>query len=190
MSATTNRKPPPVGKGGKKGQKRHREMTETDRIFVREYLKHGNATAAYHAAGFNGNNPAANASKMLHKRAIQRVLKAGEQKAVTVVARKLEITVDKVLQDLEEARLTALGSMPSPQCAAAIKASELQGKHIGMFRDDFADRDQMPLIMIRTGDGTVVAMAAANQAALMPPIAVPQPLPDGVDEVLTDDDLL
>jgi phage terminase small subunit len=155
-------------------------------LFIKEYLRSGNATTAYHAAGFNGNNPGPNASKMLRKAGIQAFLTKVEKKAVSRVAARLEITVDKVLEDLEEARTVALRAIPSPQCAAAIKASELQGKHIGMFRDDYADRDQMPLISITTGDGTRIAMMSPRQAALMPP----QPLPDGVDEVLTDDDFL
>jgi hypothetical protein len=161
-------------------------LNERDRLFIKEYLRSGNATMAYHAAGFNGNNPGPNAYKMLHKAGIQSFLARVEQRAVSKVAGKMEITVEKVLEDLEEARTTALRAIPSPQCAAAIKASELQGKHIGMFRDDYADRDQMPLISITTGDGTQIAMMSPRQAALMPP----QPLPDGVDEVLTDDDLL
>jgi hypothetical protein len=196
MVTTTNRKPPPKSPGGKKGPRAHVPLNAADRLFIEEYLRSGSATAAYHCAGFNGNNPGANGSKMLHKASIQRFLKRAENKAVKVAAGKLEITVDKVLGDIETARMAALGALPAPQCAAAIKASELHGRHIGMFRDDWGEREQLPMISITTGDGTKIAMMSAKHAALLPSISTqPLPgvimtLPDGVDEVLTDDDFL
>jgi hypothetical protein len=126
---------------------------------------------------------------MLHKAGIQEFLSRAKSRAISRVASKLEITVDKVLQDIETARLAALEAHPAPQCAAAIKASELHGRHIGMFRDDYADRDQTPMVVIRTGDGTQVAVMGREQSALTPPVRHIQPPPD-VDEVLSDDDFL
>lgn len=174
----------------KKQQKAPRGLNDADRKFIETYLKTGNATEAYYSAGFNGRNAGPNAYKMLNKANIQAFLAEAKKRAVKKVAKKLEITVDKVLEDLEEARITALNSHPSPQCAAAIKASELQGKHIGMFRDDFAERDQMPMVIIRSGDGSqVMVVGGAQEEALAHKPAV-RALPDTDIEALTDDDLL
>lgn len=48
------------------------------------------------------------------------------------IADKLELTAERVLQDLEEVRQRALSD---GQYAPAVRAIELRGKHIGMFVD-------------------------------------------------------
>ena len=173
-----------------KSQRPPRGLTASDRKFIDAYLITGNASEAYLAAGFNGNNVGANGYKMLNKASIQRFLAKVEDKAITKVAKKLEITVDKVIEDLETARITALGAMPAPQCAAAIKASELQGKHIGMFRDDYADREQMPMIIINSGEGTQIAVVGRAQGPDLPPAMQRTPMISDDMEYLTDADLL
>ena len=185
MVNSTNKKPPPKGKGGQKGVKLRKALTDADRVFIDDYLKHGDATHAYHEAGFNGNNPGPNGYKMLHKGAIQRFLKAAEHKAITKVARKLEITREKVLDDIEEARQ---GAITFKQFAAAIKASELHGRDIGMFNDDRRREEESPTIVIRSGDGTQIAIIGRETAAIMPPKSLSAP--DEVFEVLTNDDIL
>ena len=167
-----------------------RALNDADRKFIAAYLETGSAEKAYHAAGFNGSSAPTNALKMLKKANIQEFLGAVKDRAITKVAKKLEITVDKVIEDLETARITALGAMPAPQCAAAIKASELQGKHIGMFRDDYADREQMPMIIINSGEGTQIAVVGRERGPELSPTMRHTPMiPDDM-EYLTDADLL
>lgn len=167
-----------------------RALNDSDRLFIEHYLKTGNATESYLAAGFNGSSAPTNALKMLKKKGIQDFLKAVKEKAVSKVAKRLEITVDKVLDDLESARTIALQSLPTPQCAAAIKASELQGKHIGMFRDDYADREQMPMIIINSGEGTQIAVVGREQGQVIPHAMHHTPMIPDDTEYLTDADLL
>lgn len=50
-------------------------------------------------------------------------------------ARKVEISPEKIIADLEEARLAAMAKESFP---SAIRCSELQGRHIGMWRNEQA----------------------------------------------------
>ena len=52
-----------------------------------------------------------------------------------LVLTPLILTQDKILRDLEEARIAA---MAAGALAPAIRCSELQGKHIGMWRSEAA----------------------------------------------------
>jgi len=204
------------GRGSQGAQKAPHGLSEADQKFIAHYLKTGNATESYHKAGFNGNNPGPNGYKMLHKANIQDFLAKVGDRAVAKAASKLEITVDKVLQDIEEARLIALEALPSPQCAAAIKASELHGRHIGMFREDYNDREQAPMVVIRVQGEAQVAVLGREQSTWMAPALPFTPshgtewvpveeihteeqhwdkrlrthLPSDVDEVLTSDDII
>lgn len=186
MGATSNMKLPPPNRGGRKITPKTPALTDVDRVFVDVYLRTGNATMAYRAAGYNGNNPGPNGHKMLKKKAIAKFLADTNMKAVAKVAKKMEITVDKVLEDLEVARVGALGAL---QYAPAIKASELHGRHIGMFREDYADREQAPMIVIKVAGGAQIAVVGPDQDRAMRPM-IPHNSPRDYDEVLVDDDFL
>lgn len=166
-----------VGKG--------RSLSEQDWVFINAYLECGSASKAYHIAGRNGTSVSTNAMRWLMRPQVQKAINDARNKAVGKVAKKLEITVDKVLEDLEDARTIALMAKPAPQCAAAIKASELQGRHIGMFRDDYDDREKAPIIRMSFDGGAQIAIIGKRDAAMLPP-----PLPINVIEEITDDDLL
>ena len=173
-------------KTGKMRSKKGKPLSKQDWDFINAFLETGSATQAYYAAGRNGKSAQTNAARWLARPQVQRAIEDARNKAISRVAKRHEVTVESILEELEEERQLAMGATPTPQCAAAIKATELKGKSIGMFQEDFREREQMPLLMIKTGDGAVIAMAPREQAALMPPIATS---PE-VDEVLTDDDLL
>jgi len=160
-------------------------VTEADVVFVEDYLKYGNATHAYHTAGFNGKSPGTNALKMLKKAGIQAMLKKANDKVTRRLEYRLEITREKVIGDLEEARQ---GALTFKQFAAAIKASELHGRDIGMFNDDRRREEESPTIVIRSGDGTQIAIIGREAAAMMPPRSLLAT--DEVYEVLTSDDIL
>lgn len=126
-------------------------LSDSEGVFVEHYMKTLDATGAYEAwcdaeHRVPGKQRHTNAYKMLRKLRIQ--------SAIVEIQRRLmencEITSLKVLNDLEEERKGAIGAQ---QFAAAIKASELQGKHIGMFNDGYADKAAGPMIIIVSGRG-------------------------------------
>lgn len=96
--------------------------------FVLEYLKDLNATQAAIRAGYSAKG--AN-SKGAQLSAIVSIRKAIDQ-GLAKIAAASELTAEKIIRELEEARDIALAADP-PQTASAIRASELRGKHIGMF---------------------------------------------------------
>lgn len=178
-----------MNKGKKTNSKKGKALDAQDWLFIKDYLEHGDATHAYYAAGRNGKFSSSNASRWLSRPQVQKALNEAHAKAVTRISSKLEITVDKVLGDLETARMTALDAMPSPQCAAAIKASELQGRHIGMFSEDYGRDKEAPLIHITVAGGAQIAVVGREQGALSLPTLPHIQLEDDM-EYLTDADLL
>lgn len=96
--------------------------------FVAEYLKDLNATQAAIRAGYSERTARAIGHENLTKHNIAAAVRAAQ----LVRAEKLEITTEKVLADLEDARRNAMATM---EWGPAIRACELQGKHLGMFSD-------------------------------------------------------
>ncbi len=101
-------------------------MNERQKRFVQEYMIDLNATQAYMRAGYSPGGAAQSAKKLLTNAKIQAEIAKGQAK----VANRLEITVEKVLGDLEELRVLA---MAAGQYSPAARAAELLGKQIGMF---------------------------------------------------------
>ena len=59
-----------------------------------------------------------------------------------------------------------------------------------MFRDDYADREQMPMIIINSGEGTQIAVVGRERGPEIPHTMHHTPMiPDDM-EYLTDADLL
>lgn len=94
--------------------------------FCQEYVKDLNATQAYIRAGYSKGGAGQSAGALLKNTEIQARITEIQAKVST----KLEITQEKVLADLEHARLAALAV---GQIGPAIRAGELLGKHIGMW---------------------------------------------------------
>jgi phage terminase small subunit len=94
--------------------------------FVAEYLKDLNATQAAIRCGYSERTAKQQGSRLLTNADIAAAVAAGQER----LAGKLELTAEKVLKDLEEVRTKALGEN---QFAPAVRAIELQGKHLGMF---------------------------------------------------------
>jgi phage terminase small subunit len=103
-----------------------RDLTPKQQRFVAEYLKDLNATQAAIRAGYSATNADVTGPRLLGNVGIA----AEIQKRQDKIAGKLELTAEKVLQDLEEVRAKAL---EGGQYAPAVRAIELRGKHIGMF---------------------------------------------------------
>lgn len=96
--------------------------------FVAEYLTDLNATQAAIRAGYKADNADVTGPRLLGNVGVAAAIAAGQAK----VAGVLDLTAESVLRNLELARKLAMGD---GQCGAAIRACELQGKHIGMFVD-------------------------------------------------------
>lgn len=105
-----------------------KKLTPKQALFVREYLVDLNATQAALRAGYSKKTAAKIGSENLQKPAIKDAL----DKAMKKRAKTVEITAEKVLRDLEECREAARADK---QYAPAIRASELQGRHLKMFVD-------------------------------------------------------
>lgn len=103
-------------------------MTPKQERFVAEYLVDLNATQAAIRAGYSAKTANEQGSQLLAKLSVR----AAVDEALAKRAGKLEITAEKVLRDIEETRLAATSVA---QHATALRASELQGKHVGMFAE-------------------------------------------------------
>lgn len=104
------------------------KLTAKQQLFVSEYLVDLNATQAAIRAGYSKKTAGSIGDENLKKPAI----KAALNKAIKKRADKVNITAEKVLRDLEECRVAARAD---GQYAPAIRASELQGRHLKMFVD-------------------------------------------------------
>ena len=106
-------------------------LTAKQQRFVAEYLIDGNATQSAIRAGYSKATAKAIGHENLTKPDVAAEI-AAKQAKINV---KLEITAEKVLRDLEDARTKAL---EAGQFTAAIRASELQGKSLpgGLFSDN------------------------------------------------------
>jgi phage terminase small subunit len=125
-------------------------LTDKQEAFVREYMIDLNATQAYLRAGYkvNDNVARANASRLLtnanvHARIEQ--LQAERAKKLELdanwVLRRLKDISDRCMQsepvlefDYEEKKLVETGEYKFDS-NGANKATELIGKHLGMFKD-------------------------------------------------------
>lgn len=105
-----------------------RGLNPKQQRFVAEYLKDLNATQAAIRAGYSERTANEQGSRLLANVSVREAVERGQGK----IADKLELTAERVLQDLEEVRVRALGD---GQYAPAVRAIELRGKHIGMFVD-------------------------------------------------------
>jgi hypothetical protein len=135
--------------------------------FVRHYLKTGVAAQAYLAAGYkptNRNSLDASACQLLRSPKVQS--RIGEFRRQMTY--KTRVTLEKLLDQAEEARALA---MASEQPAAAIQATTLQAKLVGLLVDrketgqpgDFSalnSQDEV-LAKVRAEYGDEVAKAVA-----------------------------
>lgn len=101
--------------------------------FVEEYLIDLNATQAAISAGYKQKWAGVNADKLLKNTNIKDAL----IEAQTERSKRTQITVDKVLTDIELIKQDAMRFDGEKMInhAAALKACELQGKNLKMFID-------------------------------------------------------
>ncbi len=109
-------------------------MDETDTLtpkqerFCREFLVDLNGTKASVRAGYSERSAHVTASRLLTNTKV--AARVAELQAET--AKRLEVTVDSVMADLET---LCQGAVETKQFGPAVRAKELQGKRLGMFVD-------------------------------------------------------
>ena len=113
-------------------------LTAKQLRFVDEYLIDLNATQAAIRAGYSAKRASEIAYQLLQKTTVQKAI-AERMKARE---KRTEITQDKVMADIEAIKTDAMQRLPDTDGnlimanhSAALKAAELQGKHLGMFKD-------------------------------------------------------
>jgi phage terminase small subunit len=109
-------------------------LTEKQKRFANEYLKDLNALQAYMRAGYTAKNPnvaGASSNRLLKNANVQHYIKEQQEK----LQKESEITQAWVLKNLVEMFEKNKDCLLPGSAAAANKALELIGKHIGMFTD-------------------------------------------------------
>jgi len=120
------------------------KLTEKQKMFCKEYMVDLNATQACIRAGYSEKTAkvigSENLSKPYLQEEIARLMKSREE--------RVQLTADKVLEDIERVRGLAEGS---EQYSISLKASELQGKHLAMFTDkqQIDGEVMMPIVNVR-----------------------------------------
>ena len=103
-------------------------MTPKQAAFAREYLVDRNATQAAIRAGYSAKTANVAGSRLLAD--VKVAAEVAKNEAET--AERVSITVDNVLDMLKREANAGKKSVPNQ---ARIRAQELIGKHIGMFKD-------------------------------------------------------
>lgn len=100
-------------------------------IFCERYLAHGNGSRAAREAGFPGKYSGTIASRLLKREDVKMTLEAMRAEAI----KRNDIDIDYVVANL---RAEAEDFSPGSSQANRIKATELLGKWLGMFKDNTA----------------------------------------------------
>lgn len=115
-------------------------MTPKQERFVAEYLIDLNASAAARRAGYSERTADAIGRENLGKPTIASAIAAGRAD----VAERAKRSVDDVMADIAKVRANAMQTAQDPETALqvmvshkdALKALELEGKHLGAFEKD------------------------------------------------------
>ena len=130
-------------------------------LFVAEYLKDLNASAAARRAGYSEKSAFRCGIENMQKPAITDAIAVAMQER----SERVQITADKVLTDIEAIKVDAMreasdkdGNVAMANHAAALKACELQGRHLQMWTDKIKVDGDMAVTMITRriigGDGS------------------------------------
>ena len=123
------------------------KLTDKQLMFCKEYLIDLNATQACIRAGYSEKTARSVGCENLTKPYIQKEI----QRLKAIREKKIGLTAEKVLEDIERVRNKAEGS---EQYNVSLKASELQGKHLAMFTEKHkVDGEiKMPIVQIELAD--------------------------------------
>ena len=124
------------------------DLTPKQTMFVKEYLLDLNATRASIAAGYSKKTAQRIGSENLSKPLIA----AAIQKEMDARAEKIGLTAQKVLEDIDLIKQDAMTKVDDGMIdrSAALRACELEGKHLKMFTDkvEVAGKDGEPNIIV------------------------------------------
>ena len=114
----------------KKGTKK--DLSEKQKKFCREYLKHFNASTAAISAGYSRKTARQSGYQLLTNIYIQTYL----ANLINKQAEKAELSVEWIIKELKQLYERCQSSLSSPGAiAGATKQLELLGKHLAMFTD-------------------------------------------------------
>ena len=123
------------------------KLTPKQARFIEEYLLDLNATAAARRAGYSEKTANRIATENLSKPVISKAI----QDAKSDRAMRTGLTADKVMADIETIKRSCMREVPDPVTGemamidpkAALKAAELEGKHLGIWLDklDVSNKD-------------------------------------------------
>ena len=117
------------------------KLTNKRKIFISEYLKDKNATQAAIRAGYSKKTAYSIGQELLNKPEIKETI----EQTLSKITQKCEITVEKVLNDIEDCRVR---SRFMDDHRSELKASELEGKHLQMYTD-VVKTDQVINVIIK-----------------------------------------
>jgi phage terminase small subunit len=156
-------------------------MTPRQSRFVDEYLCDLVATKAAIRAGYSPRRASEIGYQLLQKTTVQEAI----SKRMNARAQRTGITQDKVLADLEAVKQSAMsmttdkgGNVLMASHAAALRALELQGRHLGMWKDRPAGTGEVSIadaIRQRVAGkavqepSVVVSLVSANAARIAEP---------------------
>ena len=113
-------------------------LTPRQARFVAEYLVDLNATQAAIRAQYSAKTAAEQAARLLTNVNVKQAIEEGRAKLM----QRVELTQEQVLRDLEAVKADAMqaifdkdGNRIMADRSAALKALELQGRHLAMFTD-------------------------------------------------------
>ena len=123
------------------------KLTDRQKMFCKEYIVDLNATQACIRAGYSEKTAKQIGSENLSKPYLQDEI----AKLIKEREERVQLTADKVLEDIERVRGLAEGS---EQYSISLKASELQGKHLAMFteKQQIDTEIKMPVVHFNLGD--------------------------------------
>ena len=116
-------------------QNNKRPLTAKQAAFVDEYLKDNNATQAAIRAGYS----AKSANKIVGRLTVNAGIVAALAVRRAEIAKKSELTVRQVLDDLEYGIRIA---REKQDLAAIARLSELRGRYLSMFTDNINERQE------------------------------------------------
>lgn len=145
----------PAFRGYMKNNAGKQKRNDKQKLFISEYLKSGNATEAAIKAGYSEKGAANAGYRLLQRPEIKAEIEQRQNKA----AEKAEITLESILNELEEARQLAKTNIKP---AAMVSASVQKAKLAGIFNEAAAATGNVTVILKRFSD---VEEAAADHLA-------------------------
>ena len=132
------------------------KLTIKQEAFARAYVETGNASEAYRRA-YNAENTkqeivAVRACELLAHSKVSVIVQQLKDQA----AKRHAVTVDSLVNELEEARIAALGA-ENPQSAAAVAATMGKAKILGMDKQ---------ILDLKSSDGSMTPRAALDVSKL------------------------